>query len=94
MYRVDGGFAAPTLAPYFAGRSRSVRGHDVGQLLTQIEVATNAFVVLANEREHGLGVGEVHGVFDLTAPGDAFGTVVCEIHRQGLQERKLVRETG
>ena len=94
LHRADGGFAAPALAAHFAGRGCAMCGSSIGKVLTQIKVASNAFVVEAIEAKHRLGVGEVDLVLDLTAPRDTFGIVVRQIHCQGLQARKLVSEAG
>ena len=82
MDPVDGGLAPPALAAYFAGRRRAARGNSLGKFLTQIKIATDAFVVGAIEPEHGLGICKVHHVFDLTALVDAFGVIVRKFHRQ------------
>src|SRR5688572_14422692 len=87
-------FVEPPLAAQFARRSRLVRGHGAGDLIAQVEIATDALVVLAIEAEQGFGVAQVDGVFDLTALGHAFGVVVPEIHGQGLQLGKFIRETA
>ena len=83
----------PALAAQFALRNREMSHHSVGKFIAQIEIATDALVVLAIEAEQGLGISQVDGVFDLTALGHAFGVVVGKIHGQGFQLRKLVRET-
>ena len=84
MDPVDGRLASPALAAYFAGRRGAVRGNGLGEILTQIKIATDAFIVGTIEAEHGLGISEVHHVFDLTTPVDAFGIIIREFHRQGL----------
>jgi hypothetical protein len=71
-----------------------MRPDGFGKLLTEIKVATDAFMVRTIEPEHGPRMIEVHVVFDLTAPGGAVGRVVGEIHPQGLQFRKPGSETG
>ena len=91
---VDGRLAEPALAAHLARHTREMSGHGAGELIAQIEIAADALVVLAIEAEQGLGVSQVDRVFDLTALGHAFGVEVCEIHGQGLQLRKLVRETA
>ena len=84
MDPVDGRLASPALAAYFAGHRGAVRANGFGEFRTQIKIATDAFVVGAIETEHGLGISEVHHVFDLTALVDTFGVIICEFHRQGL----------
>ena len=84
MDPVDSGLAPPALAAYFTRRRSAVRTNGPGELLTQIKIAADAFIVGAVETEHGLGISQVHHVFDLTALVDAFGIIIREFHRQGL----------
>ena len=90
----DGVLAAPALAARFAGCGSAMFGIGVGENLTQIEIAADAFAVEAIEAEHRLGVGEVDRVFDSVVLTNAVGADVREIHPQGLQLRKLVRHAG
>ena len=84
MDPVDRRLASPALTAYFAGRGGAARGNGLGEFLTQIKIATDAFVVGAIEAEDGLGVCEVHHVFDLTTLVDTFGVIIREFHRQRL----------
>lgn len=92
MDSVDGGLAEPTLAAHFAGGDDAMRGHGLGERLTQIEIAADAFVVKTIEAEHGLGVIGVDRIFDVASPGDTLKAKVCQFHRQRLQFPKLFRE--
>ena len=94
MGYADGVLIEPALAAHFARRSLEMCRHGAGDLIAQIEIAADALVVLAIEAEQGLGVTQVDGVFDLTALGHSFRVVIGEIHGQGFQLRKLVRETA
>ena len=92
MNSVDGGLAEPTLAAHLACHSGLMRGHGLGERLTQVKIAADAFVVRTIEAEHGLGVIRVDRVFDLAVRGGTFRAKVGEFHRQGLQFPKLFRE--
>jgi hypothetical protein len=61
---VDGGLVLPALAREFATDVGALSGNGAGQLLAQIEVAADAFIVGTSEAEHGLGVFEVDEVFE------------------------------
>ena len=92
MDPVDGGLASPALAAHLAGRRGAVRPNGLGELLTQIKIATDTFVVGAIEAKHGLRVSEVHHVLNLTTLVNTFGVIIREFHRQGLQLPKLGSE--
>ena len=79
MNGLDALLVAPTLTAHFADQSGAPRGHGFGEWLAQIKIAADAFLVEAIEEEHGFGVIEVDGVFDLSTPGDTIGRVVGEI---------------
>src|SRR5213080_2357885 len=65
MDGIDGVLAEPALAGHFAGGRGAMRGNGVGELLTQIKIATDAFLVEAIETEHRSRVIEVDRVFEL-----------------------------
>ena len=90
----DGVLIEPALAAHFPRCRREMSCHGAGEFIAQIEIAADALVVLTIEAEQGLGVSQVDGVFDLTALGHAFGVIVREVHGQGLQLWKLIRETA
>ena len=92
--RADGLLAQPALAEPFAGRGGLTRGDCIGEIRAQIKIAPDAFLVQAVEGKHRLRVVKVHNVFDLAALGDPVRVVIREIHRQRLQFRKRLRESG
>jgi len=94
MDGIDGVLAEPALAGHFAGGRGAMGGNGVGELLTQIKIATDAFLVEAIETEHRSRVIEVDRVFELGALCDAVGIVVRQIHCQSLQLRKFLRQAG
>ena len=91
---VDGGLALPALAAHFGADGSAVLLDGLGDRLGQVEVAADAAGVGAVHAEDGLGAVEIRGVFDLAVLGNAFGIVIAEVHDQGFQLRKLVREGG
>ena len=94
MNRVDGRFAAPALADHFAVDRFLTPTNAGGEFFTQIKIAADAFAVGTTEPEHGLGVGEINHVLDLTGSGVAFGGIILENCRQRLQLPKRVGKRG
>jgi hypothetical protein len=90
MDPVDSGLAQPTLAARFTRRMGLMRGNGPGEMLTQVKITADAFVVVALEAEHGLCTIQIDRVFDLAVPGEASGIVEFQIHRQRLQLLKFV----
>jgi len=58
MDRVDGGLVLPALAGEFAADVGALLGNRAGQLLGQIEIPPDAFIVGTSEAEYRLGVLE------------------------------------
>lgn len=94
MDRVDGGLAAPALTSMFPRYGSVSFGDGGGQILGEFKIPPDTLVVGTGEAEHGLGVGEVDLVFDLTALGDPIGIEVLKVNGQGFQLLKCVRQAG
>lgn len=94
MDRVDRGLVLPALAGQLAADGGAFLGDGCGELLGQIKIAPDAFIVGTPETEHGLGVLEIDGVFELTVLSNTFGTVISHVDGQRLQLLEFVRQTG
>ena len=92
--RIDGGLALPALTAHFGGNGGAVLADSFGELVRQVEIATDAAGIGAIHAEDGLGAVEIGGVFDLAVLGDTLGVEIAEIHDQGFQLGKFVREGG
>src|SRR6266404_5691934 len=77
--RVDGVLAQPTLAAHFSGDGGLAICDGVGELIAQIKITTDAFLVEAVEAEYRPCVLEVDRVLELSALGKAVGVVIREI---------------
>jgi hypothetical protein len=92
--RVDGGLVLPALTGEFATDVGELSGNRAGQLIGQIEVAPDAFIVGTSEAEHRLGVLEVNDVFDFPVLAYSFWVVIAQRHFQGPQLLKFVGQAG
>src|SRR5262245_19836333 len=79
---------APAVAAEFSARRGFTSRHSLGQYITEIEIAANAFLVNAINTKYRFGVVEIHVVFDLAAPAHAVRRVISEFHDQGFQPGK------
>ena len=92
--RIDGGLALPALTAHLGGDGGAVLLDGFGKLVRQVEIATDAAGIGAIHAEDGLGAVEIGGVLDLAVLGDTLGVEIAEIHDQGFQLGKFVREGG
>jgi hypothetical protein len=91
---VDGGLALPALTAHFGGDGGAVLLDGLGELIGQVEIAADAAGIGAIHAEDGFGAVEIGGVLDLAVLGDTLGVEIAEIHDQGFQLGKFVREGG
>ena len=92
--RVDGGLALPALTAHFGGDSGAVLLDGLGELVGQVEIAANAAGIGAVHAEDGFGAVEIGGVLDLAVLGDTLRIEIAEVHDEGFQLGKFVREGG
>ena len=90
--RVDGGLALPALAAHFGGDRGAVLADGFGDCLRQVKVAADTSGIGTIHAEDGFGAVEIGRVLDLAVLGDTLGIEIAEVHDQGFQLGKFVRE--
>jgi hypothetical protein len=92
--RVDGGLALPALTAHFGSDGGAMFFDGFGELVGEIEIATDAAGIGAVHAEDGFGAVEIGGVLDLAVLGDALGIEIAEVDDEGFQFGKFFGEGG
>lgn len=92
--RIDGGLALPALTAHFGGNRGAVLANRFGELLRQVKITADTTGVGTIHTEDRFGAVEIGRIFDLAVLGDALGIEIAQVHDQGFQLGKFVRQGG